>query len=82
MAGVWEGRRSLTIVGIVLGVPVGSACGPPRFVDSLAGLRPILALIWPVFGENPANAGVGGHRGGRCWLQLTEAGHLAGVWQA
>jgi len=24
MAGVWEGRRSLTIVGIVLGVPVGS----------------------------------------------------------
>lgn len=44
------------------------ACGPPRFVDSLAGLRPILALIWPVFGENPANAGVSGHRGGRCWL--------------
>ena len=58
------------------------ACGPPRFVDSLAGLRPVLVLIRPVFRETPANAGAGGRRGGHCWLQLTEAGHLAGVWQA
>jgi len=32
MAGVWEGRRSLTIVGVSLDVPVGSwhvvLCGP------------------------------------------------------
>ena len=58
------------------------ACSPPRSVNSLAGFRPVSALIWPVFGENPANAGAGGRRGSRCWLQLGAAGHLAGVWQA
>lgn len=58
------------------------ACSPPWSINSLAGFCPILALIWPVFGENQANAGAGGRRGGHCWLQLTEAGHLAGVWQA
>ena len=56
--------------------------GPLVRVGPLAGFRPVSALIWPVFGENPANAGAGGRRGGRCWLQLGAAGHLAGVWQA
>ena len=56
--------------------------GPLVRVGPLAGFRPVSALIWPVFGESPANAGAGGRRGSRCWLQLGAAGHLAGVWQA
>ena len=58
------------------------ACGPPWSISPLAGFRPVWALIRPVFRETPANTGAGGRRGGHCWLQLTEAGHLAGVWQA
>lgn len=60
--------------------PVSSLARQP--VSPLAGFCPVSALICPVFGENPANAGAGGRRGGRCWSQLGAAGHLAGVWQA
>ena len=43
---------------VCCGVGVGSA-SPLVRVSPLAGFRPVLALIWPVFGENPANAGAG-----------------------
>ena len=79
--GAWcQGLRGwFVIVVCVVGPLARWSTGPRQPVSPLAGFCPVWVLIWPVFGENPANAGVGGRRGGRCWLQLTTAGHLAGV---